>query len=648
MSTFIKTINYGQRKLKEADSSKRSEPDPRDIQIAVPTNSPKGNALTIIAGRNRTGKSHLLRHAEMALGAYNENLGKQDFQSGQGACSSNVWVRPMDPTQKFGTCFLLNNVADVIGKFAGFGVAANEEKKGQFHKILCSVKEAFLSHQILNAESLEETRQQSRDSFAASWSDKRKRTGLLGKLDPQKIYRADATQCAAVSAFETITAAHLYLRYNDRIESIEPVLRYGTNEAFSFGGHAGGWSQGQKVAFVLLLIVEYYRPDILLIDELENYLHPEYISKVCEFIKARIPQTVVVTHHPHLIFSAFADRVWFLDVDAKPESPPFIDVFPDQQTTDRPPPRRKAVLLDSDYERIAAAYSLFDGYDHQLLNLASALQDQVTIGLLKSIESALTLGVAEAGQTMRPDTQSRELSDAISALSKSMGSPPLKILDYGAGRGRTLKEVIKTSLFRNRDVVWSFFEPNPAHISDLERGMGDVAGAAGSIFSTLDQMTPGSFDIVVVANVLHECSPRQIASALDSCRRMLCPTGKLLIAELYPLLSAERFGISYSSDDMHLILKECRYAAFSIPMPIRSGVATAYTTIATPLPGETDLDKCARGIRDVVWGAIKTRTLFEYASSLEIANARNTVKLASQLHVIASIEAYDAGLWPEG
>lgn len=649
MHTYIRTINFGLRKVAGTQSRKQSDKsEQKDIEVPTPDLDPKRNTLTVVAGRNRTGKSHLLRHTDAAITAHNENLGKTGYLNELGASSANVWVRPKDHNQKFGKCFLLNDVLDVMGKFALFGINANREKKGQYHREIYSAKDAYLAKQLAYAESLENIRHgKSAESFLETWSDEVVRTQIVSSLDAESMYRANSSRCAATKAFETLTSAKLYFRRNDRLQSFEPVLRYGHDESFAFGGRIGGWSQGQKVAFALLILVEYCRPEILLIDELENHLHPEYISKVCQFIKERVPQTIVVTHHPHLIFSAFVDRVWFLDVTTSSEEPPLMEPFPEKETAHRPPPKRKVILLDSDYERIAATYSLFDGYDHQLLNLASALKDQIATAVLKAIESGLTLEVATASSSVRPDTQSRELAEAISSITNSRKDSKLRILDYGAGYGRTQIEMQKTPLFQNRTVEWTFFEPSERNAKSLSQRLASIPENVSrtSVLTTLAELESDTFDIVLIANVLHECSPVQISEALANCRRILSPTGRVLVAELFPLLSPERFGIAYSMDDMHGILRECKYAGFSIPVPIRSGLAMAYTTIATPHAAPPAVEECAERIRTKVWQSIKERTLYEYASSMELANARNAVRLASQLHVIASIEAYDAGLW---
>ena len=59
---------------------------------------------------------------------------------------------------------------------------------------------------------------------------------------------------------------------------------------------------------------------IVLFDEIENHLHPAYMSLLLSALKERSVQTIVSTHHPHLIFSDHADRVFFLDTTL-PHSP---------------------------------------------------------------------------------------------------------------------------------------------------------------------------------------------------------------------------------------------------------------------------------------------------------------------------------------
>ena len=647
---FIQTLHFGQTRSVSKEKKKIIDNSvPKNIHLAVPNNSPRGNALTIIAGRNRTGKSHLLRHTGNALDAHNRSLPRPEYVKEMGASSSNVWVRPVDPTIPFENWLLINDVADMVTKFAIFPISPAAAKGHRINHVITSAKTEFLRRQFPKAPSLtglfSEFDLRDTEGF---WSEESIKAQMLDQLDPQMIYRADTVACPAIRTFESLASARIYLRRNKKLNGIELVLRYGPSEAFSFGGRTGGWSQGQKVAFCILLIVEYSRPSILLVDELENHLHPEYMTKVCEFIKERIPQTLIVTHHPHLIFSATANRVWFFDVEMSQDESPSIDAFPEKTSASRPPPRRRIYELSDDFERIEAAYSLFDNYDRALLTLATSLQEQVTTVLLKNIESGLTLDIASTSKSSRPDTQSQEIHNVVSSLFRNV-EHRLEVLDYGAGKGRTVAELLKTSLFQRKRMAWTFYEPNENIAAELQSKYANNLPDCDlniSVCNVVQNLSESSFDVVLAANVLHECSPEQIVALLDTCRIALRPQGRVLIAELYPLLSPERFGIAYTEENMMKILRLCGFSGFTTSLPIRSGLARAYTTIGRPDTSGVQPSDGATRIREEVWEPIKREALDEYSHSLELVSARNAVKLASLLHVVASIDSYDAGHWP--
>lgn len=649
MTTFVKTINFGQKKLDTGTGRKQKDKsEQKDIHIALPSGSDfSRHALTIIAGRNRTGKSHLLRNAEAALNSHNLCLGTSDYVEELGAASSNVWIRPQNPALPFAKWLLISDIQSLVAKFSTFGTYTNLSRKAPFDREVITVKDEFLKRQFATSQAIHAVAGKLTESeIEAIWVDENKRWALFNKLDESKIYKAEAEACSALRAFESLTSAKVYLRLNSRFKGIDLILRHGASDAFAFGGPGGGWSQGQKVACVIFLMIEYAQPKILLVDELENHLHPEYITKVCEFIKNNVQQTIIVTHHPHLIFSSYVDRAWYIEVLAEAADIPLIEDFPDKKTIHRPPPKRRIIELKGDFERIAAIYNLFDSHDLQLLNLASASQEQMTREMLLTIESGLTLEVAGVSASSRADTQSRELHDVIRSILNSRSDQSLKILDFGAGRGRTFLEMQKTRLFHDFNIEWVFYEPNVKVVNELLQQV-EQAGDTTKVIvtSSLSSLEHNSFDAILAVNLLHECSPLQISEILQNCRGLLKSGSKLIVAELYPLLSPERFGIAYAPSNMVSILRTCGYLGFTVPIPIRSGLFSAYTCIASPQEFESNNSEVANAIRRGVWAEILSQTVTEYTASMELGTSRNAIKLASQLHVIASIAAYDAELW---
>jgi ABC-type cobalamin/Fe3+-siderophores transport system ATPase subunit/SAM-dependent methyltransferase len=625
--TSIEAIIFGQSKSE-------------NIKITLPEVSLEKNRLTIIAGRNRTGKSHLLRYTKQSIATHNKNLRrKKNYKGEYGSNVCNVLVQPVDPLLPFGKCFLFQD-ASFVDKFQHLNTAVNSRQKSMIEKDAVYIKTEFVKNQVTNAKSLSEVREgYSQEALENCFNNQNSNFECLKILENSKnIYLADNESCAATRTFEQMVSAKLYLQYDSKAKALDPLLWYDNDEVFSFGGEIGGWSQGQKVAFVLLLTAEYLRPEILLIDELENHLHPLYISRICQFLKERIAESIIVTHHPHLIFSQFPNSVWFMDLQAVNKEAEQIVVMTTQEARDRPFSTRSITPLNSDYDRISSTYNLFDSYDHQLLTLASTLKDQLAVEFLKQIESGLKLEVVDVSPKTSPDRQSLQLSDTISSVIKNKNGELTEILDYGAGVGRTFKEMEKNESFKEQQISWTFYEPDQKYFLKLAEEY------PANTLSTLENIEK-NFDIILLVNVLHECSPVQIATVLQNCKKFLRQNGVLLIAELFPLLSPERFGIAYSIENMEAILSECKFTGTSNYIHIRSATVKAYTTTAKPQPGEVSVEESSQKIRDNVWTKIKNQNLLEYSSSLEKGSVRYAATLASQLHVIASIDAYDMGQW---
>lgn len=73
------------------------------------------------------------------------------------------------------------------------------------------------------------------------------------------------------------------------------------------------WSDGQKSVFYLLLNLYYQNSGVIILDKIENHLHPTYISKILSIIRQSGRQCIVSTHHPHVIFSEYVDQIYYIE-----------------------------------------------------------------------------------------------------------------------------------------------------------------------------------------------------------------------------------------------------------------------------------------------------------------------------------------------
>ena len=158
------------------------------------------------------------------------------------------------------------------------------------------------------------------------------------------------------------------------------------------------WSDGQKTLFTSLLEINYIKPEILLIDEIETHYHPDYISQLLGFIKGTVDQQIVrqcivVTHHPHVIFSKFVDKVNYIDTkDGKIKAPEQTFTIGKEFFKTYIAPR-VIKELDTYEKKIESAYNLFEQKDRQILQLNSLCKGEgwdetLRKGLFKKVEDS--------------------------------------------------------------------------------------------------------------------------------------------------------------------------------------------------------------------------------------------------------------------
>jgi SAM-dependent methyltransferase len=637
--TFIRAANFGQAKLRDERGAKvTDDSEHKDIFIAQPQDH-GGTALTVIAGRNRTGKSHLLRGIEVALRVHNMKLGLNDpdYRAEPGAsAASNVWVRPVDPSKPFAPHLFLQNITGMLPLFDMLP-GARETRRKQPDYGFKSIRQDFIEDQLAKNPVFIERLQE--DGVDGNPPNKER---LTERLESNSLFRVSVEHLPVLNRFEQMCGARLYLRYNARMSGFHPFLRYPSGEVTPYGGATGGWSSGQKVAFVTLLAIQFLQPSILLVDELENHLHPEFMSKICGLLKDYVPQAIVVSHHPHLIFSTFVDRGWFFELPAQQElpPPPVVSVSPKNYVA--PPPKRRIVDLNSDFDRVSAAYHLFDSFDKQLLSLSMSLRSEVALAVLHAVNTALTLRVVDARRTRRPDSQTVELADVLGELGFTEDNVEVRVLDYGAGTGRTFFEMMKIADFKARPIRWDFYEPGAHQAKKLVDRIAEEKLASVNVMTTLP--ASGGYDLILAVNLLHECTPEDIYKFFSQCRSLMSERGRVVVAELYPLLEPERFGIGYSSGDMLDIVDACGFQGYSRDIVMRGGTVSAYAFVAKP-GASTSAPAAVEAIVDRVWKTMRRRYVLEYGNTIESPNVRHAVKLASQLHVLASMEAYQQGVW---
>jgi hypothetical protein len=411
------------------------------LQLAYPRRAGDPNAINVICGKNNTGKTHILKQLSEAFHSRRKFHNQREKESG------NIHAVLTHADAAIPKCLYFDSTTFAKSRFNVIPVGEYKHdptgKKPQYRESAIT----FMARQMFSAFGS--------NFISEKWSSEPAyRVSFIREhVRMNTIYRCDERD-ELVARFEQAVAGRLYFRFFEqpRTEFLELILRYDEHRVFRYPD----WSDGQKTLFASLLIIDHHRPEVLLIDEIENHFHPEYMTQLAIFIKKTVPQTILVTHHPHILFSRLVDKLYYIQLDgADPEPPPNSEKF---NKSDHPrSPGRSVKELISDFDLISAAYDLFHNQDRQLLHLAEKLHDAFDIKLTKTLIDLFHSEVISARSDLFLDAQAVQL---LSVIKQSLrGYDSLSILDYGAGRGRTLLEILKESgdkrTFRFK---WAFWE----------------------------------------------------------------------------------------------------------------------------------------------------------------------------------------------
>lgn len=273
-------------------------------------------------------------------------------------------------------------------------------------------------------------------------------------------------------------------------------------------------SDGQKVLLQLAVALHAQSENadqLLFLDEPENHLHPAALIEVLDRIRTGLPhiQLWIATHSVPLLAHLYAldpSCIWYVQGGSV--------AFAGKRTEEV-----LGSLLGSDVER--SRLLQFLELPHQIATLTFATQclTNPSVAPLRSSDS--------------------QVSQIASLLWPEKADSCLRVLDFGAGRGRLLGGLAELDPSIASHIDYVAFDPSSTHKSECEQQIGCVFQTAnGRWFNSEDGLFSArekkSFDVVILCNVLHEIPPDEwlhLFGTSGLIQRSLSDKGYLLIVE---------------------------------------------------------------------------------------------------------------------
>ncbi|MCU7804247.1 MAG: ATP-binding protein [Candidatus Thiodiazotropha sp. (ex Lucinoma borealis)] len=574
------------------------------IRFAQPKGEGPG-AITVLCGPNGSGKSFILRTLIELIdgkkaGALQDARGWSVERSGENSVSA---FKPQHhPAQ-------MNSIGVLSLQQASKTPQQNDDP--------LRLKLAVFGSLLRSVEGLPVKAFGAIQHAGESWmSDEACRRDILSQIpsDPEMVYWTSDGAEDLFCEFEKITGARLGLRQETSV--FEVTIAFSDGNAASYNN----WSDGQKSLFAILSAVFIETPDAYIFDEIENFLHPQFMSAVLDFLKRRVRQTILATHHPHLIFGNYIDKVYFVE-KMIPKSARFPTVLKKQIS--QPSPYRKITKLSSDQTKLVNAYKLFDIKDAALLATASHVMSAVDFYLYDAVYNLFECSSADATPGLLPDRQSRAIANFIASYNPF----PHSVLDWGAGLGRVLKETKKLGTGHPVDTYdWLLFEPF-ADASD--HADWDSVKRTGAIrfISKRDDLTGCRVGVALLTNVLHILSPDQWSDAILDCWGAVSGESQsiILVTEVFPLLHPERHAVPLPRELLTTLFKRLGFVVYSRDFEVHG--ASSYCLALSQVPEEIpDREDLVRKV-ELLWQELHSFFLSTYCAIPKIDDpaARNEV-----------------------
>lgn len=324
----------------------------------------------------------------------------------------------------------------------------------------------------------------------------------LNKRTIAEAERRDENHAAIKDFNDLNTLVHAFLG--------APIKRNENGNATIFGLPIGQarLSQGQALLFQLAVAIfaqgGKLNNFILLLDEPESHLHPSVSIQVLSTIIDKVPdgQIWLATHSLSLLSAFFDENIWYMDKGEISWVGRKIEKV------------LHGLVGESNNDKLRA----FIGLPHEFAIKKFAFE------CLQPPGSVIT------------ESTDPQVQQAINSVrSKIVAGKMLKMLDYGAGKGRLVRALGEKHDVKSRiDYIAFDAYPHDGEICKANiRGVYDSYDKRyfNNLRILLEEHGGRNFDLVVCCNVFHEISPDKWHDTACDIQSLLKPEGHLLLLE---------------------------------------------------------------------------------------------------------------------
>lgn len=267
-----------------------------------------------------------------------------------------------------------------------------------------------------------------------------------------------------------------------------------------------------------------------------------------------------------------------------------------------------------------------------MLSVASATAELVehTVGI--ALANAFECAAAPPRKSPYPDRQTRQVGLFLEKYFDEKAE--LRVLDYGAGVGRTVIEVRKTEAARQ--IFWTLYEPENKNSTKLVEDF--KIDPMVSVIDSMQELNGENMDVALLTNVLHVLDAHQIADTVTSIHRsILAKKGFVLASEIYPLLLPEKSAVPLP---MNHLVKFFRRLGFAVEaQEFEAGGCLAYCLAARVKESDQLQEAMVRQVAEEMWDSILVDFLESYSDAGRVTSLDDQRKLLNWAFGIARIQA---------